>query len=369
MLAQHLLGMGVGGIDQALHLAEEHPEDALRLQAGLQLQAQLLAQWLRTEQAHEVLLTREPGGTPIGVRLRELLLANGTLLGPRTEALLFAADRADHVESSVRPALARGAVVVTDRYADSSIAYQGAGRALDGDEVARLSGWATGGLVPDLTVLLDLPPEIQKVRRAADTRRGDDDRLEALPDDFHDRVRQGFLELARRDPRRYLVIDASEPRSEIQSAIRGRVRDLMPISPHRREELAARLAREEEARRRRAAAEAEVLRLDANLRGRSRDEARARQEELRAARLEAERQVREEADRTLQAAREAAEAAQAETERLEQIARQAKRLTLVGKEAPQRDDESPERVEDQDDQPPGASWSADVLGHQPGRPQ
>jgi len=331
--------------------------------SGKSTQARLLAEWLRADQAHDVVLTREPGATPVGARLRELLLGHGTDVGPRAEALLFAADRAHHVDSLVRPALARGEIVITDRYADSSIAYQGAGRDLDGDDVARLSRWATDGLVPDLTVLLDLAPEIQRVRRAADTRRGEDDRLESLPEDFHDRVRQRFLDLARRDPHRYLVLDASEPREELQFAIRRRVRDLVPISERRRGELAARLASEEDVRRRRASAEAEVLRLDANLRGRSRDEARARQEELRAAREEAERQVRDEAERQVRAEREAVEEAQRETSRLDAIARKA-RLALAG--------QADETVDDLDPDPPpegpaGDVWSPDVLGHQPGR--
>jgi dTMP kinase len=263
--------------------------------SGKSTQARMLATWLERDQGHQVVLTREPGATPVGSRLRELLLGHGTELGPRAEALLFAADRAHHVHSVVRPALADGAIVITDRYSDSSVAYQGAGRELDGDDVARLSRWATDGLVPDLTVLLDLPIEIQRVRRAADGDRAGADRLESLPDDFHERVRQRFLDLARRDPNRYLVLDASEPREAIQEAIRRRVRDLAPISDSRRAELAARLAAEEDQRRRRAAAEAEVLRLDAALRGRSRDEARARQEAMRRAREDAERQLRDEA--------------------------------------------------------------------------
>lgn len=267
--------------------------------AGKSTQARELADWLREEQAYDVVLTREPGATPFGVQLRELLLGHGTEIGSRAEALLFAADRAHHVEAVVRPALERGDVVITDRYSDSSVAYQGAGRALDPEDVARLSRWATAGLRPDLTVLLDLPIEIQRVRRGSDPARGRDDRLESLPEDFHERVRERFLELARRDPRRYLVLDASEPREVLQEAIRRHVRDLAPISPRRRAELQARLAAEEDQRRRRAAAEAEVRKLDANLRGRSMDEARARQAALAAAREEAERAVREELDRRM----------------------------------------------------------------------
>jgi dTMP kinase len=262
--------------------------------SGKSTQARLLAEWLEHDQGHEVLLTREPGATAVGRQLRELLLGHTNELGPRAEALLFAADRAHHVHSLVRPGLQRGAIVITDRYSDSSVAYQGAGRELDGDDIARVSRWATDGLVPDLTVLLDLPIEIQRVRMAADASRRGTDRMESLPDDFHERVRQRFLDLARRDPHRYLVLDASEPREQIQLAIRRRVRDLAPISQRRRAELAARLVGEEDQRKRRAAAEAEVLRLDAALRGRSRDEARARQEAMRRAREDAERQLQEE---------------------------------------------------------------------------
>lgn len=264
---------------------------------GKSTQARVLADWLRSDQGHDVVLTREPGATAIGVRLREVLLGEGESVGPRAEALLFAADRAHHVDSLVRPALARGAIVITDRYIDSSISYQGVGRNLGADDIAYISRWATGGLVPDLTVLLDIPPEISRVRRANDPERAGSDRIEAQPEDFHDRVRQSFLELARREPHRYLVLDGSDPREQIQQTIRARIRDLVPISRKRRAELAARLAAEEDARRRRAGAEAEVLRLDAELRGRSRDQARARQEATRRAREEADRQLQEEVER------------------------------------------------------------------------
>ncbi|MGZ4613836.1 MAG: dTMP kinase, partial [Kineosporiaceae bacterium] len=218
-------------------------------------------------------------------------------LDPRTEALLFAADRADHVASMVRPAMDRGAIVVTDRYVDSSIAYQGAGRELGADGIASLSRWATDSLVPDLTVLLDIPSEFSRVRRAFDPARQGEDRLEALPEEFHEKVRARFLELARAEPQRYLVVDATLPREEIQEQIRRRVRDLVPLSSHRRSQLADKLAQEEDARRRRAEAEAEVLRLDAELRGRQLDESRARTQTRRRLREEAERQLADEADR------------------------------------------------------------------------
>jgi dTMP kinase len=136
---------------------------------------------------------------------------------------MYAADRAEHVDTVVRPALARGAVVVTDRYADSSVAYQGYGRKLPAEEIARLSAWATGGLVPDLTVVLDLPPATGLRRRARSA-----DRLEAEPPDFHERVRRGFLAQAAAAPGRYLVLDANRPASELSAEIADRVRELLP---------------------------------------------------------------------------------------------------------------------------------------------
>lgn len=171
--------------------------------AGKSTQVQLLAQWLRAR-GRQVVVTREPGDTPAGARIRDLLLDPAAAgLSPRSEALLYAADRAEHVARVIRPALDRGADVVTDRYVDSSLAYQGAGRALPAEEVDRLSRWATEGLVPELTVLLDVPPEVG-LRRIP----GVADRIERESVDFHARVRRGFRELADRDPGRYLVIDA-----------------------------------------------------------------------------------------------------------------------------------------------------------------
>lgn len=190
--------------------------------AGKSTQVGLLASWLR-DHGHEVVVTREPGGTRLGQRLRDLLLDVDTgALAPRAEALLYAADRAEHVAAVIRPALQRGAVVVSDRYIDSSIAYQGAGRALEPEDVARLSAWATEGLVPELTVLLDLDPEVGHGRFAAPA-----DRLESEPLDFHRRVRAGFLALADRAPERYLVVDATEPVELVQEIVRGRVAALL----------------------------------------------------------------------------------------------------------------------------------------------
>lgn len=166
-------------------------------------------------------MTREPGGTELGKVLREALL-HGNHVDPRTEALLFATDRSHHVASLIRPALERGAVVVSDRYMDSSIAYQGAARALGLDEIRELSMWGTYGLVPDLTVVLDVEPGTAAVRREYAP-----DRMEREAADFHARVRATFLELARQAPDRYLVLDGSLPRDEIHDAIVARLSGLL----------------------------------------------------------------------------------------------------------------------------------------------
>jgi dTMP kinase len=191
--------------------------------AGKSTQLRLLEQWL-TERGHDVVVTREPGATAVGGRIRALLLDPATgRLSPRAEAMLYAADRAQHVAEVIRPALERGAVVLTDRYVDSSLAYQGAGRELAGEEVARLSGWATEGLRPDLVVLLDIDPVVG-LGRAGDT----PDRMEGEPLDFHRRVRQRFLDLAEDDPGRYLVVDATLPAQQVGDAVRRRVGALLP---------------------------------------------------------------------------------------------------------------------------------------------
>ena len=190
---------------------------------GKTTQARLLAIWLR-DQGFDVIATREPGATKVGMRLRAVLLdTTHTGLSSRAETLMYAADRAEHVESVIVPALDRGAVVVTDRYVDSSLAYQGAGRSQQLGEVARLNHWATGGLVPDLTILLDLPPTAGLGRRARSA-----DRLEAEPTEFHERVRAGFLALAQAEPERYLMLDASRPADELSHEIQDRLRDLLP---------------------------------------------------------------------------------------------------------------------------------------------
>ena len=171
----------------------------------------------------ETVTTFEPGDTPVGRHLREILLGHDTgALDPRTEALLYAADRAEHVAQVVRPALERGAVCISDRYIDSSLAYQGAGRTLDPADVERISSWATGDLWPDLTVLLDIDPAVGLARFTQPA-----DRLEAEPLAFHQRVREQFLGLSRRDADRYLVLDASRPAevvaTEIYAAVDARL--------------------------------------------------------------------------------------------------------------------------------------------------
>ncbi len=192
--------------------------------SGKSTQSALLAAWLR-ERGREVVLSREPGGTELGAEIRELLLHRRAYMAPRAEALLYAADRAQNVATVVRPALEAGAVVLQDRYLDSSVAYQGAGRVLSPDEVRRLSLWASEELLPDLTILLDLDPAVGRAR--LDGARTRYDRLEAERQDFHERVREGYLALAAAEPARFLVLDASQPVHDIADAIRGRVATLL----------------------------------------------------------------------------------------------------------------------------------------------
>lgn len=184
--------------------------------AGKTTQLALLATWFR-ERGREVVTTREPGGTPMGLALRDLVL-HGDDLDERTEALLYATDRAHHVATVIRPALARDAVVLTDRYLDSSVAYQGGGRGLTAERVEELNLWAVDGLVPDLTVLLDLDPAQLSVRLT-----GAPDRLERAGAEFHERTRAAFLERAAAHPGRFVVLDAAAPVEEIAAAVRERV--------------------------------------------------------------------------------------------------------------------------------------------------
>ncbi|RKN43049.1 dTMP kinase [Streptomyces hoynatensis] len=276
--------------------------------AGKSTQVEALAEWIRAK-GHEVVVTREPGATPIGQRLRSILLdVSSGGLSHHAEALLYAADRAEHVDSVVRPALERGAVVISDRYIDSSVAYQGAGRDLSSTEVARISRWATRGLVPHLTVLLDVSPETARERFTEAP-----DRLESEPSEFHQRVRAGFLALAAADPARYLVIDAGQDPESVTRAARHRLDQMLPLSE-------AELRAREEARRR---AEEEARRRAEEERQRKEEEARRERERLEEeARLRAEaeeRRRREEEERRL-----AEEARRAEEARLR--AEEARRL-------------------------------------------
>ncbi|RDV45433.1 dTMP kinase [Leifsonia sp. ku-ls] len=187
---------------------------------GKSTQAALLEEWL-TAQGRTVVRTREPGGTAFGVEVREIVLHHRGDIAPRAEALLYAADRAHHVATLVRPALERGEVVLQDRYIDSSVAYQGAGRVLDAQQIRDLSLWAAEGLLPDLTILLDLDEDTARAR--LDTARTRYDRLEAERSDFHARVRSAYLALAAAEPERFLVVDAARPVEEIAADIRERL--------------------------------------------------------------------------------------------------------------------------------------------------
>ncbi len=192
--------------------------------AGKTTQATRLEQWLRDE-GRTVVRTREPGGTEVGALIRDIVLHHRGDVAPRAEALLYAADRAHHVATLVRPALARGEIVIQDRYLDSSVAYQGAGRVLDAAQIRDLSLWATEDALPDLTVLLDLDPASARARLDADDKPFD--RLESEQADFHARVRKAFLELTAAEPERFLVLDATLPADDLAAAVRARVAALL----------------------------------------------------------------------------------------------------------------------------------------------
>ena len=183
--------------------------------SGKSTQIQSVRDWFESR-GREVIVTREPGGTELGTEIRRLVQNGPEDVDARTEALLYAADRAYHVATVIRPALERGAVVLGDRYIDSSLAYQGAARSLGVDEIASLSAWATRGLYPSLTFLLDLPPEVG-ARRRTDA----PDRMERESMDFHERVRHEYLRLADAEPDRIVVIDAVGTVDEVFSEIRG----------------------------------------------------------------------------------------------------------------------------------------------------
>ena len=196
--------------------------------SGKSTQAALLEAWLVAGH-RTVVRTREPGGTDFGTEVREIVLHSRGDISPRAEALLYAADRAHHISTKVRPALERGDVVIQDRYLDSSVAYQGAGRVLDADEIRRLSLWAAEGLLPDLTILLDL--DETEARRRLDGARTRFDRLENEKSEFHARVRAAFLDLAADEPDRFLVLDASLPAETLAARIRGVVEPLLSRHP------------------------------------------------------------------------------------------------------------------------------------------
>ena len=209
------LGSITGAPVQGVFIAFEGGEGT-----GKSTQSKLLKKWLEKE-GEEVVLSREPGGTDLGQGLRKILLGHETgAISPRAEALLYAADRAHHVFSLIRPALDRGEVVITDRYFDSSIAYQGAGRVLEPNEVARISRWATESLFPTLTIIIDMPADVGLGRLKSR------DRLEAEPLAFHERVRNEFLQIAAMDPERYLIVDGLQEIDDIHEQIISRVGEL-----------------------------------------------------------------------------------------------------------------------------------------------
>ncbi|MFF3271645.1 dTMP kinase [Streptomyces chrestomyceticus] len=314
--------------------------------AGKSTQVEALAAWIRGK-GHEVVVTREPGATAIGKRLRSIILDVSTSgLSDRAEALMFAADRAEHVNSVIRPALERGAVVITDRYIDSSVAYQGAGRNLAPTEIARISRWATDGLVPHLTVLLDVSPETARERFTEAP-----DRMESEPAEFHQRVRSGFLTLAAADPARYLVVDAGQEPEDVTTVVRHRLDQVLPLSEAEvKAQEEARKAAEEEARRKaeeEAARKAEEERKERERQEqlaklRAEEEERKRREIEEAKAREAARQA-EEARKRAEEARKAAEeerqrreaeerARQAEQERLRKRAEEEARLRAEAEE-------------------------------------
>ncbi|MFJ5728746.1 dTMP kinase [Streptomyces paradoxus] len=303
--------------------------------AGKSTQAEALAEWIRAK-GHEVVLTREPGATPVGKRLRSILLdVSSAGLSHRAEALLYAADRAEHIDTVVRPALERGAVVISDRYIDSSVAYQGAGRDLSPTEIARINRWATNGLVPHLTVLLDVAPETARERFTEAP-----DRLESEPAEFHARVRAGFLTLAAADAGRYLVVDAGQEPEAVTTVIRHRLDQVLPLSEAEikaREE--ARKKAEEEARRKaeeEAARKAEEERLE---RERQEQLAKLRAEEEERKRRELEEAQRREAERQAEEARRRAEEARRKAEE--------ERARLLAEEKARAEEEARRKAEEE----------------------
>ncbi|MFE3017238.1 dTMP kinase [Streptomyces sp. NPDC059256] len=314
--------------------------------AGKSTQVEALARWIRAK-GHEVVVTREPGATPVGKRLRSILLdVSSAGLSNRAEALLYAADRAEHVDSVVRPALERGAIVISDRYIDSSVAYQGAGRDLSPTEIARISRWATDGLVPNLTVLLDVSPATARERFTEAP-----DRLESEPAEFHGRVRSGFLTLAAGDPGRYLVVDAGQDPEAVTTVVRHRLDRLLPLSEaevraqeeaRRKAEEELRRKAEEEAARKAEEERLERVRQEQLAKLRAEEEARRKAEEEAARQREEERKAEEARQRAEEERRAAEEerrrreaeekAKQEEQERLRRLAEEQARLRAEAEE-------------------------------------
>jgi len=193
--------------------------------SGKSTQARLLQAWLE-DRGHTVVRTREPGGTELGIEIRRLVQHTEGHIAPRAEALLYAADRAHHVATLVRPALERGDVVLQDRYLDSSVAYQGAGRELDGQQIRELSLWATDGLLPSLTILLDIDPAAGRERMAG-REHAPYDRLEDTGLGFAERVRAAYLALAAAEPARFAVVDASASPERVHASVVSHVRAML----------------------------------------------------------------------------------------------------------------------------------------------
>lgn len=193
--------------------------------AGKSTQSARLASWL-VDQGWQVRTTFEPGDTAMGADIRQLVLHSPVPLSPRAEFLLYAADKAQHVADVVGPALASGQIVICDRYVDSTIAYQGAGRTLPDADISRIAWWSVSGLVPDLTVLMDVP--VSEGLGSKDQL----DRMESAGDEFHARVRQRFLGLAAAEPSRYLVVNGRGPKDDVTAQICQRVAQLIASACH-----------------------------------------------------------------------------------------------------------------------------------------
>jgi dTMP kinase len=195
--------------------------------SGKTTQIRLLVEWLR-KQGYDVVLTREPGGTDIGNQIRAVLHdPHNTAIDAGAEILLYSADRAQHVAQRIRPALAAGKIVISDRYADSTLAYQGYGRRLDMESLRAITAFATGGLTPDLTLYLDITSEegLQRKQEGGD----EWNRLDAEAPEFHERVRAGYLALVTQEPHRWAVIDGDRSVEEVQAEIRARVAERLGI--------------------------------------------------------------------------------------------------------------------------------------------